>query len=122
MHGRGDRDVSAHQLKRLVPGTGIVEQGSNDRGDVGTGNRATGDRRGCEPDPAGGRSVGEAARAQDGSVQVPGAQIGLGGAPMRRLPHHVRTNTAPLRQRTHACPSKLIIPQAAPSMASGYRT
>ena len=37
MHGRGDRAVSADQLKGLVPGTGLVEQGSNDRGDVGAG-------------------------------------------------------------------------------------
>ena len=27
---------------------------------------------------------------------------------MRRLHHHVRTKTAPLLQRTHACLSKLI--------------
>jgi len=43
VHGRGDRAVSAGQLERLVPGTRIVEQGSNDRGDVGAGDRATGD-------------------------------------------------------------------------------
>ena len=79
MHGRADLAVSAGQLERLVPGTRFVEQGGNDRGDVGAGDRASGDRRGCEPDPAGGRSVGQAARAQDGPVQVPGAQIGLGG-------------------------------------------
>ena len=64
MHGRGDWAVSADQLKRLVPGTRFVEQGGNDRGDVGAGDRAASDRRGCEPDPAGGRSVGQAARAQ----------------------------------------------------------
>jgi hypothetical protein len=40
---------------------------------------------------------------------------------MRRLLHHVRTNTAPILWRTHGCPSKLI-PQAALSLASGYRT
>ena len=33
----------------------------------------------AQPDLAGGRRVGEAARAQDGPVQVPGAQIDLGG-------------------------------------------
>ncbi len=65
MHGRGDRAVSADQLKGLVPGTRFVEKGHNDRGDVGAGDRAAGNRRGSEPDPAGGRSVGEAARAQD---------------------------------------------------------
>jgi hypothetical protein len=85
VHGRGDRAVSAGQLKRLVRGARIAEQGSDDRGDVGAGDRATGDRRGCEPDPAGGRSVGEAARAQDGPVQVPSAQIGLGGGLCRDL-------------------------------------
>jgi hypothetical protein len=35
-------------------------------------------RRGCEPDPAGGRVVGQAARAHDGPVQVPGPQVILG--------------------------------------------
>ena len=79
MHGRGDRAVSADQLKGLVPGARLVEQGRDDRSDVGAGDRATGDRRGCEPDLASGESVGEAARAQDGPVQVPDAQMGLGG-------------------------------------------
>jgi len=37
VHGRGDRGVSAGQLERLAPGTRIIEQGSNDRGDVGAG-------------------------------------------------------------------------------------
>jgi hypothetical protein len=78
-HGRGDWAVSADQFKRLVPGTRIVEQRSDDRCDVGAGDRATRDRPGRELDPAGGRSVGEAAWAQDGPVQVPEAQIGLGG-------------------------------------------
>jgi len=72
VHGRGDRGVPAGQLEGLVPGAGIVEQGGDDRGDVGAGDRASGDRRRSEPDPAGGRSVGQAARAQDGPVQVPG--------------------------------------------------
>ena len=62
-----------------MSGTRIVEQGSDDRSDVGAGDRATGDRRGGQLDPAGGSSVGEAARAQDGPVQVPGAQIVLSG-------------------------------------------
>ena len=78
MHG-GDRGVSADQLERLVPGIRVLEQGGNDRGDVGARDRAGRDRRGREPDPAGGRSVGEAARSQDGPVQVPGTQVGLGG-------------------------------------------
>ncbi len=52
MHGRGDRAVSAGQLERLVPGTWLVEQGGDDRGDVGAGDRARGERRGREPDPA----------------------------------------------------------------------
>ena len=42
MHGRGDRAVPAGQLERLVPGTRFVEQGGNDRGDVGAGDRASG--------------------------------------------------------------------------------
>jgi hypothetical protein len=79
VHGRGDRAVPAGQLECLVSGTRIVEQGSDDRGDVGAGDRATAGRRGCEPDLASSRSVGEAARAQDGPVQVPRAQVGLGG-------------------------------------------
>src|SRR5215831_17961930 len=62
-----------------MPGTRLIEQGSDDRGDVGAGDGATGNRRGREPDPAGGRSVGEAAGAQDCPVQVPGAQVVLGG-------------------------------------------
>ena len=40
MHGGGDRAVSAGQLERVMPGPRIVEQGSDDRGDVGAGNRA----------------------------------------------------------------------------------
>jgi hypothetical protein len=40
VHGRGDRTVSADQLRGLVPGTGIVEQGGNDRGDVGAGEQS----------------------------------------------------------------------------------
>src|SRR5579871_4778239 len=79
VHGCGDRAVSAGQLECLVPGTRLVEQGSDDRDDVGAGDRATRDGWGREPDPAGGRSVGEGAGAQDGPVQVPGAQVGLGG-------------------------------------------
>jgi len=35
VHGRGDQGVSAGQLEGLVPGTWFVEQGSDDRGDVG---------------------------------------------------------------------------------------
>ena len=54
-----------------------------------------------------------------GAVNMPVAR--WRAAPTRRLHHHVRTNTAPFLQRTYACPSKLI-PQAAPSLASGYRT
>ena len=46
MHGRGDRAVSADQLKGLVPGARMVEQGRDDRIDVGAGDRATEDRRG----------------------------------------------------------------------------
>src|SRR5262249_47895012 len=46
---------------------------------VGAGDGATRDRRRREPDLAGGRSVGQAARAHDGPVQVPGAQVVLGG-------------------------------------------
>jgi hypothetical protein len=42
VRGRGDRVVSAGQLERLVPGTGFVEQGRDDRGDVGAGDRGTG--------------------------------------------------------------------------------
>jgi hypothetical protein len=68
-----------------MPGSRLVEQGSDDRGDVGTGNRATGDRRGRELDPAGGRSVGQAAGAQDRPVQVPGAQVVLGGGLRRNI-------------------------------------
>jgi hypothetical protein len=37
MHGRGDRAVSAGQLEHVLPGTGFVEQGRDDRGDVGAG-------------------------------------------------------------------------------------
>ena len=53
---------------------------------------------GCEPDPAGGRSVGQAARAHDGPVQVPGAQIGLGGG-LRRNVSGPDLTTAGLRRR-----------------------
>jgi hypothetical protein len=42
VHGRGDRGVSAGQLERLAPGTRIIEQGSNDRGDVGAGTVSAG--------------------------------------------------------------------------------
>jgi hypothetical protein len=35
VHGCGDGAVSAGQLKDLVPGTRVVEQGSNDRSDIG---------------------------------------------------------------------------------------
>src|SRR5216683_2111313 len=62
-HSRGDRAVSADQFKRLMPSTRLIEQGSDDRGDVGAGDGASGDRRGREADPAGGGSVGEAAGA-----------------------------------------------------------
>lgn len=57
LHGRGDRGISAGQLKRLMAGAWLIEQTSDDRGDVGTGDGATRDWRGREPDPAGGRSV-----------------------------------------------------------------
>jgi hypothetical protein len=62
VHGCGDRVVSTDQLKRLVPGTRVVEQGGNDRGDVGAGDRATGDRRGAS------RTLPVA----DASVRLPG--------------------------------------------------
>ena len=73
-----DWSVATDQFQRLVPGARLVEQGGEDRGNVGAGDRAPGDRRGCEPDSSGGGGVGEAARAQDGPVEVPGAQIVLG--------------------------------------------
>ena len=41
MHRHGDRNVPADQFQRLMPGTRLIEQGGNDRGDVGAGNRAT---------------------------------------------------------------------------------
>ena len=56
-YGRGDRAVCAGQLKGLVPGTRCVEQGSDDRSDVGAGDRAPRDRRGCAPDSPGGGSI-----------------------------------------------------------------
>jgi hypothetical protein len=40
VHGHGDRGVSADQFEGLVPRTPIVEQGGNDRGDIGAGDRA----------------------------------------------------------------------------------
>jgi hypothetical protein len=43
------------------------------------GDRAGGYPRGREPDPAGGGRIGESAGAQDGPVEVPVAQVGLGG-------------------------------------------
>src|SRR5450755_1180133 len=46
---------------------------------VGAGDGASGHWRGREVDPPGGRSVGEAAGTQDRPVQVPGAQVILGG-------------------------------------------
>jgi hypothetical protein len=55
VHGRGDRAVPADQFKRLVPGTRLVEQGSDDRGDVGARDCAIGGWRGRQPDPAGGK-------------------------------------------------------------------
>ena len=80
MHGRANQVRSADQLERLVPGGRFVEQGNNDGGDVGAGNRAGRYRWGSEPDLAGGGSVGQAARAQDGPIQVPVAQVVLGVA------------------------------------------
>ena len=115
MHGRGDRAVPADQLQGLVPGPRFVEQGRYDRGDVGAGDRASGDRRGCEPDHAGGRGVGQAARAQDGPVQVPGAQIGLGGGLGRDVrrpePRRCRAGAArrrPSRRSARTCVPRLV--------------
>ena len=95
MHRHGDRDVPADQFERLMPGTRLVEEGGNDRGDVAAGNRATRHRRGREPDPAGGWGVGEAARAQDGPVQGPGAQIILGGGLRRDVGRREETSSDP---------------------------
>lgn len=64
-------------MRCQVPGTSsraAMTAATSARGD-----RADGGRRGGEPDPADGRSIGEAVQAQDGPVQVPAAQIGLGG-------------------------------------------
>lgn len=51
MHGLGDGGVSAHQFGCLVAGARLVEQGRDDRGDVGAGDCAGRDRRGGESDP-----------------------------------------------------------------------
>ena len=52
---------------------------------------------GCEPDPAGGGSVGEAARPQDSPVQVPSAQVGLGGGLRRDVGGPDLTGAGPRR-------------------------
>ena len=44
VHGRRDRAVSADQFQGLVPGARLIEQGGNDRGDVGAGDRSAGDQ------------------------------------------------------------------------------
>jgi hypothetical protein len=77
-YGRVKRGLSASQLQSPVPGPWVVEQGGDDRGDVYAGDRARRYGRGCEPDPADGWIVGQAARAHDGPVQVPGPQVLLG--------------------------------------------
>ena len=78
-HGPVDGGVPADQFERQVPATRIVQQPGNDRGDIRAGDAAPGNRRGRKPDPAGLRGVREPARTQDGPVQIPGAQIVLGG-------------------------------------------
>src|SRR5215471_19475069 len=80
-----------------MAGTGLIEQGSDDRGDVGAGDGTTGDWRGREPDLAGGSGVGEAAGAQDGPVQVPGAQVILGGGLCRDVGGPDRVGAGPWR-------------------------
>ena len=58
MHGRGDRAVSAGQLEHVLPGTGFVEQGRDDRGDVGAGDLPPGTGGAASRIlPAGGASV-----------------------------------------------------------------
>ena len=80
LHRRGDWAVSGDQFERLVPGTRTVEQGSNDRRDIGARDRATGHWRGREANPAGGGSVGEASWAQ-----ALNQASGLAPEPGRRL-------------------------------------
>ena len=79
MHGLVYGAVPADQFEGQVPAPRIVQQRHDDPGDVRAGDAAAGNRRGREPDPVGRRGVGEPAGTQDGPVQVPGAQIVLGG-------------------------------------------
>ena len=79
VHGLVYRAVPADQFERQPPAPRIVQQRHDDPGDIRAGDAAPGDRRDREPDPVGGRGVGEPAGTQDGPVQVPGAQVVLGG-------------------------------------------
>jgi hypothetical protein len=49
VHGRSDRGVTASQLECQVPGAWFVEQGGNDRGDVGAGTGGTVAEAGDQP-------------------------------------------------------------------------
>lgn len=93
--GGSDRIVSGNGLELFADARPVLQSGHEQRRDVGARNPPGGHVR-PEPDPAGARVVGQAARPDDRPVQVTPAQIGIGGrlGPQVDLVHLLRVRIA----------------------------